>query len=382
MDPFRIEIPRAELDDLRRRLAATRWPSRPTAEDWSRGVPLRYLKELVDYWRTGYDWRAAEARINKFSQYRTEIDGATVHLLHVRSSEPHALPLILTHGWPSSVVEFLDVIGPLSDPAAYGGDPADAFDLVIPSIPGYGFSGPDLAPGWDIRRVGRAWAELMNRLGYRRYGAQGGDFGSLISLELGRVDPDHVVGVHTSMLVALPSGDPEEVAGLSPADQVKLDRHVLFETELSGYFKLQATRPQTVSYGLTDSPVGQLAWIIEKFWEWTDSAESPEDAVSRDTLLTNAMIYWLTGTGGSSAQLYYEYRRQLTAGPPDPPITVPVGVAVFPHDMVLPIRRLADRDIKTITHWSEFERGGHFSALEQPELYVEDLRKFFRGLRD
>ncbi|WP_414940370.1 epoxide hydrolase family protein [Amycolatopsis sp. cmx-11-51] len=382
MDPFRIEIPRAELDDLRRRLAATRWPSRPAVEDWSRGVPLRYLKELVDYWRTGYDWRAAEARINKFSQYRTEIDGATVHLLHVRSPEPHALPLILTHGWPSSVVEFLDVIGPLSDPAAYGGDPADAFDLVIPSIPGYGFSGPDLAPGWDIRRVGRAWAELMNRLGYRRYGAQGGDFGSLISLELGRVDPDHVVGVHTSMLVALPSGDPEEVAGLSPADQVKLDRHVLFETELSGYFKLQATRPQTVSYGLTDSPVGQLAWIIEKFWEWTDSAERPEDAVSRDTLLTNAMIYWLTGTGGSSAQLYYEYRRQLTGGLPDPPITVPVGVAVFPHDMVLPIRRLADRDIKTITHWSEFERGGHFSALEQPELYVEDLRKFFRGLRD
>ncbi|SEP52400.1 epoxide hydrolase family protein [Amycolatopsis saalfeldensis] len=382
MQPFRIEIPQADLDDLQRRLAATRWPAEPPVAGWARGVPPQYLKELVEHWRHGYDWRRAEAALNRFPQFRTEIDGATVHLLHVRSAEPDALPLLLTHGWPSSIVEFTDVIGPLTDPAAHGGDPADAFDLVIPSIPGYGFSGPELEPGWNIRRIGRAWSELMRRLGYDRYGAQGGDFGSMISLELGRADPAHVVGVHTSMLVAPPSGDPAELATLDEQDRARLAQHVRFDTDLAGHFKLQSTRPQTPSYALTDSPAGQLAWIVEKFWEWTDSAKSPEDAVDRDHLLTNVMIYWLTGTAGSSAQLYYEYLQQLMTSPvPDPPVTVPVGVAVFPYDMVVPIRRFADRDLPTITHWSEFERGGHFSALEQPELYVGDVRKFFRTVR-
>ncbi|GAA4092489.1 epoxide hydrolase family protein [Actinomadura miaoliensis] len=383
MEPFRIEIPQADLDELRRRLDAVRWPADPPVAGWERGVPPGYLRELAEYWRDKYDWRRAEARLNDFPQFRTEIDGVAVHLLHVRSPEPDALPLVLTHGWPGSVAEFLEVAGPLTDPRAHGGDPADAFHLVIPSIPGYGFSAPPREPGWNIGRIARAWAELMRRLGYDRYGAQGGDFGSLISLELGRTDPAHVVGVHTNMLITMPSGDPEELAGLDERDQRKAAVLARFDSELNGYFKLQATRPQTLSYALTDSPVGQLAWIVEKFREWTDSASVPEDAVDRDQLLTNVMLYWLTGTAGSSAQLYYEYVREQFAAAPGtvPPITVPVGVAVFPHDMLVPIRRLADRDIPTIVHWTEFDRGGHFAAMEQPALLVDDVRTFFRSLR-
>jgi pimeloyl-ACP methyl ester carboxylesterase len=383
MKPFRIEIRQSALDDLGRRLAGTRWPPDPPCDGWERGVPTGYLRELTDYWRDTYDWRRAELDLNRFSQFTTELDGANVHFLHVRSTEPGALPLVLTHGWPSSVTEFLEVIGPLTDPVRHGGDPADAFHVVIPSIPGFGFSGPTREPGWNMRRIARAWALLMERLGYDRYGVQGGDFGSMISLELARIAPEHVVGAHCSMLIAPPSNDPAEIAELSEADRKRLEHFARFETELNGHFKLQSTRPQTPAYALTDSPVGQLAWIVEKFREWTDSATVPEDAVSRDHLLTNVMIYWLTGTAGPSAQLYYEYAEQLRAGSaqPDRPITVPVGVAVFPYDMVLPIRRFADRDIPTITHWTEFDRGGHFAALEQPESFVGDVRTFFRSVR-
>ncbi|NKE62703.1 epoxide hydrolase [Lentzea sp. PSKA42] len=378
MKPFRINVSPEALADLDRRLTHTRWPPESPGDGWDRGVPVGYLAELTDYWRTEYDWRAAEEELNRIPQFTTEIDGVHVHFLHVRSPEPEALPLVLTHGWPSSVVEFLDVLGPLTDPAAHGGDPADAFHVVVPSIPGFGFSEPAREPGWNINRVARAWAELMRRLGYDRYGAQGGDFGSFVSLELGRIAPDHVVGAHCSMLIAPPSGDPAELVALSEADQQRLGRLQRFENELSGYFKLQATRPQTVAYALTDSPVGQLAWIMEKFWEWTDSATAPEDAVSRDRLLTNAMIYWLTGTAGPSAQIYREYVEELQTGSSSEPIEVPVGVAVFPHDLFVPVRRLAERDLPTIAHWTEFDRGGHFAALEQPELFVGDVRAFFR----
>ncbi|MEU5090333.1 epoxide hydrolase family protein [Streptomyces sp. NPDC021356] len=383
MHPFRIDIPQDRLDDLHRRLDATRWPDELPGVGWDRGVPLGYLKELVAYWRTSFDWRAAEAQLNAHPQFTEEIDGADVHFLHVRSPEPDATPLLLTHGWPGSVAEFLDVIGPLTDPRAHGADPADAFHLVIPSIPGYGFSSLT-ETGWDTPRIARAWAELMARLGYDRYVAQGGDAGAVISLELGRIDPEHVVGVHVNMLMTFPSGDPAELAALDERDQARLGKLARFDAELSGYMKLQQTRPQTLAYALTDSPVGQLAWIVEKFLDWTGATELPEEAVDRDRLLTNVTIYWLTATAGSSAQFYYEGAagvRAAAAGAVPPPLTVPVGVAVFPDDIFVPIRSLADRDLPTITHWTEFEQGGHFAALEQPAALSGDIRAFARALR-
>ncbi|WP_020670874.1 epoxide hydrolase family protein [Amycolatopsis nigrescens] len=383
MQPFRIEIPEADLVDLRRRLADTRWPVDPPGEPWRRGVPTSYLQELVEYWRTTFDWRAAEAELNRYPQFVTEIDGTNVHFLHVRSPEPDATPLLLTHGWPGSVAEFLDVIGPLSDPRAHGGDPADAFHLVIPSLPGFGFSGAVPDTGWTALRVAGAWAELMRRLGYDRYLAQGGDIGSGVSIDLGRIDQEHVAGVHVNMLMTFPSGDPGELTGLTGSEQDRLARMARFDSELSGYMKLQATRPQTLSFGLTDSPVGQLAWIAEKFRDWTGAAKVPEDAVDRDRMLTIVTIYWLTRTAGSSAAIYFEDAGKLddiTSGVRPAPSTVPLGVAVFPDDIFLPLRRLAERDHGNIVHWSELDRGGHFPALEQPEQLVADIRAFAAGL--
>jgi pimeloyl-ACP methyl ester carboxylesterase len=384
MQPFQIDIPEGDLTDLRRRIAGTRWADELPNVGWDRGVPLAYLRELAEYWQTQYDWRAAEARLNRYPQFVTEIDGENIHFLHVTSPEPGALPLLITHGWPGSVAEFGDIIGPLTDPRAHGGDPADAFHLVIPSIPGYGFSRPLRSAGWDVPRIAAAWAELMRRLGYRRYGAQGGDAGSPISLALGTMFPDQVAGVHVNMLMTFPSGDPAEFDGLTETDQARLGALQRFDQDLSGYMKIQATRPQTLAYALTDSPVGQLAWIVEKFHDWTDSDKLPEDAVDRDAMLTIASIYWLTGTAGSSAQFYYEGAeavRQMVNGNPPPPVNVPVGVAVFPRDIFLPIRRFADRDIPAITRWTEFDRGGHFAALEQPGLLTGDVRAFFGPLR-
>ncbi|MFM9372914.1 epoxide hydrolase family protein [Streptomyces sp. Da 82-17] len=385
MQPFRIEIPEADVADLRKRIAEARWPVDTAGADWQRGVPQEYLKELAGYWLESYDWRAAEEELNRFPQYTTEIDGATVHYLHVRSAEPNALPLLITHGWPSSVAEFLKVIGPLTDPVAHGGRPEDAFHVVIPSIPGYGFSGPLPETGWSIPRVAGAWAELMRRLGYERYGAQGGDWGGFISLELGRQAPEHVVGVHTSMLLAVPSGDPEEMAALGEQDLARLGRLAQFDTDGSGYMKIQSTRPRTPAYALADSPIGQLAWIVEKFKEWTAAGDVPEDVIDRDQLLTNVMLYWLTGTAGTAAQMYYEVAEAERGAAQQPAdrgeFTVPVGVAVCPDDIIVPVRRLAERDYPTIMHWTEFERGGHFPALEVPELYVEDVRAFFLSLK-
>ena len=379
--PFRIDIPQADLDDLRDRLARTRWPDELPGVGWSRGVPLDYLKQLAAYWRDGYDWRKHEARLNEHPQFTTTIEGQPVHFLHVRSPEPDALPLILSHGWPGSIVEFLSVIGPLADPRAHGGDPGDAFHLVIPSLPGYGLSGPTREPGWTTDRIAVAWAELMARLGYRRYGAQGGDWGAFVSPELGRIDPEHVVGVHVNAatigFIPLGGVDPEDLATFTDAEKARLDRLNRFMSDQYGYFQIQATRPQTLAYGLTDSPVGQLAWIVEKFKEWSNpAAELPEDAVDRDTLLTNVMLYWLTGTAGSSAGTYYENMHSGSWG--KPPSTTPTGVAVFAEDVA--IRRYAERG-NNIAHWTEFDRGGHFAALEAPDLLVGDVRTFFRGLR-
>jgi pimeloyl-ACP methyl ester carboxylesterase len=379
--PFRIAIPQADLDDLRERLARTRWPDELPSAGWSRGVPLGYLKKLADYWRTGYDWRAWEAKLNAFPQFTTTIDGQNIHFLHVRSPEPDALPLILTHGWPGSIVEFLDAIGPLSDPRAHGGDPADAFHLVIPSLPGYAFSGPTRKAGWTTARTAKAWAELMRRLGYERYGAQGGDWGAFVGPELGRAASDHVVGVHvnaaTMGFIPLGPVPPDELATFTEAEKQRLERLNAFLTEGNGYFQIQATKPQALAYGLTDSPVGQLAWIVEKFKEWSyPSADLPESAIDRDHILTDVMLYWLTGTANSSARTYYENTHASTWN--QQPATTPTGVAVFAEDVA--IRRYAERS-NNIVHWSEFDRGGHFAAMEAPDLLSGDIRAFFRPLR-
>jgi pimeloyl-ACP methyl ester carboxylesterase len=373
--PFRIDVPQADLDDLRDRLARTRWPDQLPGVGWDYGIPLEYVRELASYWRDGYDWRVHEARLNGFGQFTTTIDGARVHFLHVRSASPDALPLIITHGWPGSVVEFMDIIGPLTDPAAFGGSPGDAFHLVIPSIPGYGFSGPTRDRGWDVRRVARAWAALMSRLGYDRYGAQGGDWGSSISRELGRVAPDRVAGVHVNMLFPFVREEPPD---LTEVERARLAAMRRFQSDGAGYFTLQSTRPQTLAYGLTDSPAGQLAWITEKFGEWTDNG-LPDEAVERDQLLTNVTLYWLTGTAGSSARLYYETARARAWGPRGDP-AVPTGVAVFPREIAPPVRRFAGQT-DNIVHWTEFDRGGHFAAMEVPDLLVGDVREFFRPLR-
>jgi pimeloyl-ACP methyl ester carboxylesterase len=383
VQPFEVNIPQEQLDDLRERLARTRWPDELPGVGWSRGVPLGYLKELAEYWRTGYDWREQEMRLNGFPQFVTEIDGTNVHFLHVRSPEPDALPLIVTHGWPGSVVEFLEIIGPLTDPRSHGGDPADAFHVVAPSIPGFGFSGPTREPGWGTRRIAKAFVELMSRLGYERYGAQGGDVGAGVSPVLGWLDPGHVVGVHvnaaTGGFMPFPPPDEAETAELTDAEKAKVDMIEHFMNEQFGYNALQSTRPKTLAYALTDSPVGQLAWIVEKFKEWTDDvAELPEDAIDRDRLLTNVMLYWLTGTAGSSARLYYEDAHSGAWGQAEEPPTVPTGVAVFAKDPS--IRRYAELN-HNIVHWSEFDRGGHFAAIEAPDLLIGDVRKFFRGLR-
>jgi epoxide hydrolase len=375
---FRLEIPDAALDDLRDRLARTRWPGELPGVGWSRGVPLGYLRELAEYWRTGYDWREHEARLNELPQFTTSIDGTNLHFMHIRSAEPDALPLIMTHGWPGSIVEFLDVIDPLTDPAAHGGDAVDAFHLVIPSIPGFGLSGPTVAPGWSAGRVGGAFAELMSRLGYDRYGAQGGDEGAIISPDLGRAAPDSVVGVHVNAasvgFMPFPPLAESELAELSDPERARVARIADYMDDGSGYASIQSTRPQTLAYGLTDSPVGQLAWIMERFQDWTH-AELPEDAVDRDRMLTNVMLYWLTRTAGSSANSYYEDKH---SGAWPQPSGVPTGVAVFAED--ISIRRYAEQS-NNIVHWSEFDRGGHFAALEAPDLLVADVQEFFRPLR-
>ncbi len=380
--PFRVEIPEADLDDLRGRLARTRWPDELPGVGWSYGVPLGYLRELASYWRTAYNWREHEATLNQFPQFTTQIDGANVHFLHVRSPEPDALPLMITHGWPGSVVEFLNLIGPLADPRAHGGDPGDAFQVVAPSIPGFGFSGPTHDTGWNNQRVAKAWAVLMDRLGYQRFGAQGGDWGSGISRRLGILHPDRVIGVHLNTLATPPpADDPAALDGLTEREQGHLRQAERFRAEGLGYGILQSTRPQTLAYALTDSPVGQLAWIVEKFKEWTDSAELPDDAVDRDQLLTNVTIYWLTRTAGSSARIYYETAKAGTGwGVPPQRSTVPTGAAVFPKEIGPAIRRFAEPN-DNIVHWSEFDRGGHFAAMEVPDLLIGDIRAFFRGLR-
>ncbi|MGW1953061.1 epoxide hydrolase family protein [Streptomyces sp. NPDC001920] len=386
--PFRLDIPQRDLDDLHDRLDRARWPDEIPGTGWAYGVPTDYLRDLVRHWRHTYDWRAAEARLNEWPQFTTTIDGANVHFAHVRSPEPDATALIITHGWPGSIVEFLDVVGPLTDPAAHGGDPADAFHVVVPSIPGFGLSGPTTEPGWEAGRVADAWAELMRRLGYARFGAQGGDWGAAISRELGRAHPDRVIGVHLNLLPgaqAATEPTPEELAALGPEERERAlaswRRWAAWSRDGIGYYHVQATRPQTLAYALTDSPVGQLAWIVEKFREWTDSKDLPEEAIDRDRMLTNVMLYWLTGTAGSSARIYYERAHtEGRAARPAEPSSAPTALALFPAELQIPLRHKAERT-ENLVRWTEFDRGGHFAAMEEPDLLVGDVRAFFRELR-
>jgi pimeloyl-ACP methyl ester carboxylesterase len=384
--PFRIDFPQADLDDLHERLDRTRWPDELPGVGWAYGVPRDYLQELARYWRHEYDWRAAETGLNEWPQFTTTIDGARLHFAHIRSPESEATPLVMTHGWPGSIAEFALVVGPLTDPRAHGGDPSDAFHLVLPSIPGFGLSGPTTETGWEYRRVAAAFAELMQRLGYRQYGVQGGDWGAIISRELGRTLPSTVIGVHLNLLpgsAAAEEPDADELAGLSPAERKRTlaswERNQNWRRDRQGYADIQSTRPQTLAYGLTDSPVGQLAWIAEKFKEWTDSRDRLEDAVDRDHLLTNVMLYWLTGTAGSSARIYYERAHADYWGAPPEPSTVPTALADFPQENFIPLRHIAERT-NNIVQWTEYDRGGHFAAMEQPRLLVADIRTFFRKL--
>jgi pimeloyl-ACP methyl ester carboxylesterase len=376
--PFRIDIAQSQLDDLKSRLANTRWPEELPGVGWERGVPVGYLQEVADYWRTGYDWRAHEAALNEYPQHLTTIDGQNLHFLHVTSPEPEATPLVLLHGWPGGVVDFLDVIGPLSDPRSHGGDPADAFHLVIPSLPGFGFSTPLVGPGMSADRMATIVAALMARLGYDRYGVHGYDWGAWIAPKVGRHDPERVLGVHTTAMVTVPVGADGEMDGLSAVEQQRWQRMQNFN---DGYLQCNSKRPQTVGYALTDSPVGQLAWIVEKFKELTDPEEAlPEDSIARDRILTEVSIYWLTGTATSAAQIYYEEFSSVGEVREDSGRrgTVPTGVLVSRHDNT--IRRWAERD-HCIVHWTELDKGGHFLAMEEPELLIDDVRTFFRKLQ-
>ena len=373
--PFRIEVSDAEIDDLRKRLEMTRWPDELPGAGWSFGIPLAYVKELAEDWASRYDWRKWESRLNELPQFTTSIDGQRIHFIHVRSKEPNAVPLLITHGWPGSVVELIKVIEPLADPRRFGGDPAVAFDVVAPSIPGYGFSGPTTEAGWDVKRIASAFAELMRRLGYSRYGTQGGDWGSAITRQIGLIDSEHVIGSHFNTLAATPSGDPEEMKSLTERERSFLERGARFQQQGSGYFMIQGSRPQTLAYALTDSPTGLLAWIAEKFTEWSD----PASQIDRDQMLTNISVYWFTKTANSAARLYAEFGRSGGGWGKVEPSTVPTGVAQFPHEIFPPIRRFAERS-NNIVHWTEFEHGGHFAAMEQPDLLVQDVRAFFASL--
>jgi pimeloyl-ACP methyl ester carboxylesterase len=380
--PFHVEVPEADLEDLRRRLRDTRWPEPATVADWSQGVPLEYLRELCRYWAGAYDWRATEKRLNALPQYRTTIDGLPIHFIHVRSPHRNAMPLVLTHGWPGSVIEFLKVIGPLTDPAANGGNAADAFHVVCPSLPGYGFSGKPAQPGWGIERIAAAWAELMRRLGYDRYGAAGSDWGTSISASLGQQDPGHVAGIHLIPPLAPP--DPSTSGNLTAQERAALVSLRRSAESDSGYSKEQATRPQTIGYGLVDSPSALCAWIIEKFWAWTDSDGNPENVLTRDELLDNVMLYWLPGNGASAARLYWESGARVSrwiTGPSSDTVTVPVGCSIFPTELQRPSRRWAARRFPDIRYWNEPAKGGHFAAFEQPALFTNELRSFFRLVR-
>lgn len=369
--PFRVEIADTAIADLRERLARTRWPEPETVPDWSQGTPLAYAQEVAAYWADGYDHGRLERRINAYEQYLVELDGLPIHVLDAPSPHPGALPLLLTHGWPGSIVEFLDVLPALTHPP----DPADAFHVLCPTLPGFGWSGKPTRNGWNVERVARAWKQLMAELGHSRYGAQGGDWGSFVTAALGSADPEHVAGIHLTLPRA------PEIAGapVTEKEQAGLERLAEFRARGAGYSAIQSTRPQTVGYGLVDSPVAELTWILDKFWAWTDHDGDLEAVVDRDTLLDNVSVYWFTATGASSARIYWEsFPRHLGSDP----VPVPTGVSLFPREIAPLPRSWAERRFSDIRHWNDdLERGGHFASLEVPDVFVSELRTFFRMVR-
>jgi pimeloyl-ACP methyl ester carboxylesterase len=372
--PFTLAVPQADLDDLQQRLSRTRWPERETVDGWQQGVPLDAARALVDHWQHRYDWRRCETALNAIGQFTTEIDGLQLHFLHRRSPEPNALPIVITHGWPGSVIEFSKVIGPLTDPVAHGGRAEDAFHVVCPSLPGYGFSQRP-SEGWPVPRVVKAWIALMKRLGYDRFVAQGGDWGSAVTTAIGATADPSVAGIHLNMVVARPTA--EDMATLTDREKTALESLQNYMKDGNGYSQQQATRPQTLGYGLVDSPVGQAMWIYEKFREWTDCGGVPENALTRDEMLDDIMLYWLTGTGASSGRLYWESFGSFSSET----VNVPTGCSIFPKEIFRASRRWAERQFPNIIHWNELDRGGHFAAFEQPELFVDEVRAAFRTLR-
>ncbi|MDF3840128.1 epoxide hydrolase [Pseudomonas citronellolis] len=388
--PYRIEVPQAQLDDLRRRIAATRWPDKETVADASQGVQLARLKALVDYWGNGYDWRKAEAKLNALPQFVTRIDGVDIQFIHVRSRQPHAMPLILTHGWPGSPLEFLKTIGPLTDPTAYGGKAEEAFDVVIPAIPGHGFSGKPTELGWNPDRVARAWDVLMKRLGYRQYVSQGGDHGSVISDALGRLAPPGLLAIHLNMPATIPaelvkpinSGDPAP-GGLSADERAAYQALSTFFGRNAAYGAMMVTRPQTIGYSLADSPAGMAAWMYEKFAAWTDSGGEPERVLSRDEMLDDISLYWLTNTGASSSRFYWENNNNnfSAAAQKTAQIKVPVAISVFPGEIYRAPKSWAQRAYPSLDYFHAVDKGGHFAAWEQPQLFSEELREAFRPQR-
>ena len=376
VEPARLDIEQKELGDLGRRLDFVRWPEAETVEDWSQGAPLHLVHALCAYWRDEYDWRRCESMLNSWNPQRTLLDGLNIHFLHIRSPEPNALPMVITHGWPGSVIEFHRCIGPLTDPVAHGGEARDAFHLVVPSLPGFGFSDKPTQTGWGVDRVAGAWTVLMGRLGYDRWVAQGGDWGAFVAAAIGVTAPVGCVGIHLNMLGIAPR--PGDEHDPSPDAQRAMTLSKRFAAEESGYSKEQKTRPQTIGYGLTDSPVGQAAWIYEKLKAWSDPSRSPEDTFGMDAMLDNIMMYWLPRAAASSARLYWESLDQADLGRP---ISLPVGVSLFPRDASTTPRHWAERVFSNLIHWRELEAGGHFGAFEQPEIFIREVREAFRVLR-
>jgi pimeloyl-ACP methyl ester carboxylesterase len=383
--PFRVDIPEEALADLRRRIAATRWPDRETVSDRTQGAQLAKIQELVRYWGTDYDWRKAEAKLNELPQFVTEIDGLDIQFAHVRSPHPDALPLIMTHGWPGSIFELLKVVGPLTDPTAHGGTAKEAFHLVLPSMPGYGFSGKPEGSGWNPERIARAWHELMSRLGYEQYVSQGGDWGSVVSDVLARQAPTGLLGIHVNMPATVPpevakalaAGDPAP-AGLSAAEKAAYEGMASLYRDGSGYALMMVTRPQTLGYSLADSPAGLAAWFYDKFADWTDSDGDPQKSLTKDEMLDDISLYWFTNTATSAARLYWENKANNFNAVD---IDIPAAISVFPGEIYQAPRSWAERSYHNLVHFSEVDKGGHFAAWEQPALFAEELRAAFRSLR-
>lgn len=371
--PFIIQVPQADLEDLKRRIHAARWPEAETVNDWEQGLPLALAREFAEYWGSSYDWRRCEARLNHYPGFLIELGGIDIHFLHIRSPHAHARPLLMTHGWPGSIIEFLETIEPLTRPDEHGGDAADAFHLVLPSLPGYGFSGKPAASGWGVETIAGHWDELMAALGYERYFAQGGDWGSAVTTAIARQNRGRCAAVHVNMPLARP--DPATLANPTPEEMRGMQRFKWYQEKDNGYAMQQKTRPQTLGYGLADSAVGQMAWILEKFHGWSEADDHLKGSFDRDALLDNVTLYWLTNSGASSARLYWESFDSFGA---IERVEMPWGASVFPKEIFTPSRRWCEKIYANIIHWGEPERGGHFAAFEVPGLFVEEVRACFR----